>query len=241
MSLTATVTATSQPNSFRPGPPSPNRSRLNRSPQPRQPHRSVTHQTGSAVNPNMSSAAAYPGQRAVPYNTMASNRDAYKVAPIDRWEAAREIQDFAWRNAHQPYPPQTSGQQRQQYQPTHVPLQPRQATSSNTVTRQSTRAPTPSSTHSTQAASSAGTLNGDAQSMVMHSMQIPARISPKGGNLADFAAQVSPNPKHTKSVIKDLLLITHSSLPACSGSKPPKFSNSPRKSVPSQQTKPCRR
>lgn len=194
MSSTTTVTATSRYNSFRPCPASLSRSRLNQSPQPRQLHGSVTCQTGSAVNPNMSSAAYY-GQRVVPYKTMASNRNSYNVAEMDRWSAARDTQN--WQDNYHAYPIQSSGQQRQQYQPPHVSMQTRQATS-NTVSRQPTRPSTPNSTQSSQTAS-IGTVGGDAQSMVLHSMQIPARISPNGGNLADFAAQVSqfisPNPQ----------------------------------------------
>lgn len=191
MSSTTTVTATSRYNNFRPFPGSLNRSRLDQFPQPHQLDKPVTYKTGSPVYSNMSSAATYYGQRVAPYDTMASNRDAYNVAQMDRWSAARDTQN--WQDGYQAYQSQSSGQSRQQYQPPHVPFQARQATS-NTTSRQPTRPSTPNSTHSSQTAS-IGTVGGDAQSMVMHSMQIPARISPKGGSLADFAAQVSlPTP-----------------------------------------------
>lgn len=186
MSTTTTVIATSRYNSFRPFPGSSNRGRLEHFPQTHQLDEHATRKTESGAQPNMSSAAAYYGQRVAPYESMASSRDSYNVAQVDRWSAARDPQN--WQDSYQSYPVQTSGQSRQQYQPPHVPFQGRQATS-NTVCRQPTRPTTPNSAHSSQAAS-VGTL-GDAQSMVLHSMQIPARISSKSGSLADFAAQVS--------------------------------------------------
>jgi hypothetical protein len=49
---------------------------------------------------------------------------------------------------------------------------------------------TPSSVKSAQSQSDAATAARDA-GMVLHNLQIPACISPKGGDLADFTAQVS--------------------------------------------------
>lgn len=186
MSSTTTVIATYRQNSLQPFPAS--RSRLDQFPPARQLDRRPTNKTSSVAHPNMSSATAYYGQRVVPYEAMTSSRDTYNVAQMDRWSAARDTQ--TWQDGYQAYSVQNSGQPRQQYQqPPHVPLQARQATS-NIVSRQPTRPSTPNSTHSSQTALGS-TLGGDAQSMVLHSMQIPARISTKGGNLADFAAQVS--------------------------------------------------
>lgn len=187
MSSTTTITATSRQNNFRPLPRSLNRSRLDQLPLLDQPDKSVTHKTASPVHANMSSAATYYGQRVATCETVASNRDAYNAAQMDRWSAAKDAQN--WQDNYQAYKAQFTTQSRQQHQPSHNPFQARQATS-NTVSRQTTRPSTPNSSHSSQPAS-ISTVGGDAQSMVLHSMQIPARISSKGGNLADFAAQVS--------------------------------------------------
>lgn len=185
MSSTATVLSTFPQNSFRFLANSTNESRFSPLPRPHQSDRSAAHKTGFAAISNMSSAAYY-GQRVAPHETMASGRDPYNVAQMDRWSVTRETPN--WQDGYHAYPIQNSSQQRQQYQPPHVPLQSKQA-SSNTVSRQTTRPSTPNSTHSSQAAS-VTTLGADAQSMVLHSMQIPKCISPKAGNLADFAAQV---------------------------------------------------
>lgn len=192
MSSTAIVTATSQHTSIRPFPASLSKSRLNQASQPHPLDRRTTYKTGSAINSNMSSTAAYYGQRAAPFETMASSRDSFNLAQVDRWSSTREPPN--WQENYQAYSAQNSSQSRQQYQQQQIPLQTRQA-SSSTISRQPTRPSTPNSGHSSQTAGSGGTLTGDAQSMVLHSMQIPARISPKGGNLADFAAQVSKRTK----------------------------------------------
>ena len=56
--------------------------------------------------------------------------------------------------------------------------------------RQSTRPSTPNSAVTLASQQEDGTSNRGS-AMVLHSLEIPACISPKGGNLADFAAQVS--------------------------------------------------
>lgn len=143
-------------------------------------------------HPEMSSAAYY-GQRPMAYATGGSGRDVRSSisAPIGRsWATAKDTQ--AWPEDYQSYSQQEQAQQqRQQHQaPTQHARQSVSHTMPYTVTRQSTRHSTPNSTHSSYQASAVST-NGDSQSMVMHSLQIPSRISKTGGNLADFSAQVS--------------------------------------------------
>lgn len=188
MSSTTTIIATPQHNGFRLSPGLSNRSQLGQISYTYQQERLVrAAKSGLVSHHNMSSAATYYGQRAVPYETGAPSRDSYNLAQVERWATARDTQN--WQDNCQAYPAQSQGQQRQQYQPPQIPSQARHVSNNNTshtISRQPTRPSTPNSARSSQTAAT----TGDSQSMVLHSMQIPACISPKGGNLADFAAQV---------------------------------------------------
>ncbi|KAI1503344.1 hypothetical protein F5X99DRAFT_112500 [Biscogniauxia marginata] len=88
--------------------------------------------------------------------------------------------------------PQAYHQQQQQQQPppqTHsVSTMAPQPTSA--PSRHSTRPSTPAST-STLSVHSEGTVSRRESTMVMHSLQLPSCISPHGGNLDDFAAQMT--------------------------------------------------
>lgn len=158
-------------------------------------HKQNTRPRHCRQHPEMSSAAYY-GQRPVGYETGGSSREPFSsMTTAGRsWATAKDSQNW-----HEDYPPYSqpgqAPQQRQQYQPPSQ-QQTRHAvghtvlhTMSYGVSRQSTRQSTPNSTHSSHPASGSST-NGDSQSMVMHSLQIPSRISKAGGNLADFSAQV---------------------------------------------------
>lgn len=154
-----------------------------------------------ASQPSMSSAAYY-GQRPVGYET-GKSRDSYlHQAPSSQRSWATLGDGQSWPQDYKssseaqafPYqPPRSSSHQVQIASQSHLPVSTSAAAH---VTRYSTRPSTPNSTHSSHSAS--GTMvNGDdsrgLDSMVKHSLQIPARISAKGGNLADFAAQVRLN------------------------------------------------
>lgn len=143
-------------------------------------------------HPEMSSAAYY---RAAGYETGGPSRDSYNSMSGSRsWATGKTAQ--AWQGEYPSYS-QNQAQQRQQQQQQfqqQVPVQVRHTvahhTTSQATGRQTARQSTPNSTHSSHHASGTLSNGGDAQSMVMHSLQIPSRISTKGGNLADFAAQV---------------------------------------------------
>jgi hypothetical protein len=68
-------------------------------------------------------------------------------------------------------------------------------TSQSSTSRPSTRTPTPSSGTSAKTQSEALTAVRDA-AMVLHNLQIPTCISPNGGDLADFTAQVGSLFRH---------------------------------------------
>lgn len=158
-------------------------------------HAQSTRPSNRRYHPEMSSAA-YFGQRPVGYETGGSNREPYSSMPTAGrpWTISKDPQNW-----HEDYPSYSQQgqvpQQRQQYQP--PPQQQARHSVSHTmphtvpfgVSRQSTRQSTPNSTHSSHPASGTST-NGDSQSMVLHSLQIPSRISKGAGNLADFSAQV---------------------------------------------------
>lgn len=117
------------------------------------------------------------------------------------WSSSKDSQN--WHGEISPYSQQgQASQQRQSFQPSaqqparYAAVQTMPHTTSYTVSKQSTRQSTPNSTHSSYPASGAST-NGDSQSMVLHSLQIPTRISKTGGNLADFSAQVRSAYLHT--------------------------------------------
>lgn len=197
MSSTTTVLS-SQQHAFRLSPALSNRShlRIRHTPyQVQRPQRTAGPGQPSldAPRPEMSSTAYY-GQRPVSYETGA-RRDSYihAGAPAQRsWTNGRDGQ--SWQEDYHQVSSQNHHQQRQyQSSQQHVPPQARLSVSGTAshVSRHSTRPSTPNSGYSSHTASAAST-SGDA-SMVKHSLQIPARISPKGGNLADFSAQVGSN------------------------------------------------
>ncbi|KAI5920475.1 hypothetical protein F4810DRAFT_414379 [Camillea tinctor] len=99
------------------------------------------------------------------------------------------------------YQPQPSYRQPQTHTQTHTHtqiIQPPPAHSSSTLTtqpnsvssRQSTRPSTPASTGSLSVHSE-GTVSRRESTMVTHSLQLPQCISPHGGSLDDFAAQMT--------------------------------------------------
>lgn len=103
------------------------------------------------------------------------------------------------------------------------------------TSRHSTRPSTPQSGPIVSADPSTATRDA---TMVLHSLQIPACVSPRGGNLADFAAQVSWYCRHgplfpyTRAILTILLFLQNRSL-ASSGSSRSRHSKLPRMSVPS--------
>lgn len=198
MSSTTTILA-SQQHDFRLSPVASNRSplRIRKTSYPAHPrHRTAQPRQGSlgASRLEMSSTAHF-GQRPVSYET-GSSRDSYAhaTAPLQRsWATARDGQ--SWQEDYQATSLQNQQPQRQ-YQSSQQAQAPPQARlpvsgAASHVSRHSTRPSTPNSGHSSHTAS--GTSTSGDSSMVKHSLQIPARISPKGGNLADFSAQVGIN------------------------------------------------
>lgn len=201
MSSTTTVLS-SQPHTFRFTPALSNRSQFRiRQPsyQVQQPQRTAEPGQPSFDNTRSEmSSTAYYGQRPVSYETGAG-RDSYvhAAAPAQRsWATGRDGQTWQ-EDYHQATSSQTHQQQQQQQQrqfqssqQAQVAPQARLSVSgpASHVSRHSTRPSTPNSGYSSHTASATST-SGDA-SMVKHSLQIPARISAKGGNLADFSAQV---------------------------------------------------
>lgn len=90
------------------------------------------------------------------------------------------------------HPSQHPPSQTQVYsQPNPVPRDPASGASHySAASRYSTRSTTPAGEAGT-AGDDAGTASRrSSQSLIHHSLQIPIRINPNGGNLADFAAQV---------------------------------------------------
>lgn len=192
MSSTTTIATASRQRSFRLSPVSSSRIQLKQIPYPHQRQAAHSGERGLGSLFEMSSAAYY-GQRSMGYEAGPPDPEPYGYsAPVTRsWANGRGAQN--WSEDYQSYSqPQVA--QRQQYQPPQqqqVLAQTRQAAPpASYASRQSTRPTTPTSTHSSHTLSSVS-ANADAQSMVMHSLQIPARISSKAGNLAEFSAQVS--------------------------------------------------
>ncbi|PSS03838.1 hypothetical protein BD289DRAFT_358537 [Coniella lustricola] len=138
------------------------------------------------------SSAAYYGQRTGGYEAGASERETcrFSASTGRPWLSTRDAQD--WSESYQGLS-QPHAVQRQQYQPpSQSSTQSRHSTSNSysaSASRQS-RPATPGSTRS-GLMTAATSVSGDAQSMVLHSLQLPGLISPKGGNLADFAAQLT--------------------------------------------------
>lgn len=201
--MSSTTVLSSRQHGFRPSPVPSLRSQLRKrqTPYPVRRIHSTTEPEQvdfDTSQPSMSSAAYY-GQRPVGYET-GNNRDPYihQAAPSQRsWASMGDGQSWPqdYKSSSQAQvqpqqPPRQSSQQVQVAPQLHVPTF---TSAASHVARHSARPSTPNSTHSSHTAS--GTMgNGDdsrgLESMVKHSLQIPARISPKGGNLADFAAEV---------------------------------------------------
>ncbi|KAH7361487.1 cyclin-domain-containing protein [Plectosphaerella cucumerina] len=78
-------------------------------------------------------------------------------------------------------------------QPTPVPRDPASGASHySAVSRYSTKPTTPAGETSIAAGEDAATASRrSSQTLIHHSLQIPTRINPKGGNLADFSAQIT--------------------------------------------------
>ncbi|CAN8096585.1 unnamed protein product [Discula destructiva] len=140
------------------------------------------------------SSAAYYGQRPVGYET-GTARDSYThtAASSQRsWSDTKDAQsweNFSTNSQHA----QALSQQRQHQASQQTQVVPKVrlpiSSAASHVSRHSTRPSTPNSSTSSHTAS-VPVASGD-ESMVKHSLQIPARISLKGGNLADFAAQLT--------------------------------------------------
>lgn len=183
------VSTTLHHHGFRLSPPTPTRCQKRFFFPPRQPIDVVAHHANTSLGTQSEykMSAVYHGPQAVAYGSRVPTREHHGLAQMERSRPyAQEAQTGM--ESYQRYPSQS---QLQQYQPP-VPLQARHVVnpSSHPVSRQPTRPSTPNSTHSSHTASAANSTNGDTQSMVLHSLQVPACISPKGGNLADFSAQV---------------------------------------------------
>lgn len=197
MSSTATaIRATSRQHSYRLSPTPSSRSQPKQIPDLLAGHQQSSNlcsRNGGHASQSHMTSAAYHGQGPVTCETNAPSRQTFSSmsAPFERsWSTQRSTQN--WQGDYPATYTVQPGQQRSlQYQPSQqLPVQIKQTSSSATsshASRQATRTSTPTSTCSASGAST----SGDSQSMVMHSLQLPSRISPKGGNLADFAAQVS--------------------------------------------------
>lgn len=210
MSSTATL-----PNILHSFPPSPPESAYNRRNQnftnlsPRHRHRKPTYHPADKVAPRVSglrtppfddmgttyqpaSLAPYEGHQAAPLPTYHTS-----VAQVDRARSTRaDIQ-----NGHDNYSRyQAYSSQQQPQSQAHArhalystPSAP--IVAPHPTSRHSTRPSTPNSAHTIQIGSGGSATSRvssrDSQAMVLHSLQVPACISPRGGNLADFSAHVS--------------------------------------------------
>lgn len=189
-SMSSTLTATILNNGFRSSPP---RSSSCQKRTPLSSHRfagKVAHRatSGLRTHPGYKMSAIYHGPQAVAYESRLPAHEHHTLAQIERSRPYAQETHNGMEN-YERHPAQSHFQQ---YQP-QVPPQARHLvnSASHPGSRLPTRPSTPNSTHSSHPASGTNSANGDVQSMVLHSLQVPACISPKGGNLADFAAQVS--------------------------------------------------
>lgn len=188
--MSSTLTATILNNGFRTS-PHPYSSCHKRAPLSSQRFAGkVAHRaTGSlGTHPGHKMSAVYHGPQAVAYESRPTAHEHHTLAQIER---SRPYAQEA-HNGMESYERHPAQSHFQQYQ-AQVPPQARHLvnSASHPGSRLPTRPSTPNSTHSSHPASGTNSANGDAQSMVLHSLQVPACISPKGGNLADFAAQVN--------------------------------------------------
>lgn len=197
--MSSTLVSTTLHHGFRLSPPTSTRCQQ-RLPAPTQYlEDKVNHSIRSirGKRPNDEMSAVYHGPQAVAYNSRTQIREHHGLAQMERSRPYAQEAQTSMEN-YQRYPSQS---QPQQYQPPGS-LQARHVvdSSSHPASRQSTRPSTPNSTHSSHPASAVNSVNGDSQSMVLHSLQIPTCISPKGGNLAAFAAQVRSSNVHEPTV-----------------------------------------
>lgn len=188
--MSSTLTATILNNGFRSSPP---RSSSCQKRTPLSSHQfagKVAHRATSSLrtHPGHKMSAIYHGPQAVAYESRLPGHEHHTLAQIERSRPYAQETHSGMEN-YERHPAQSHFQQ---YQP-QVPPQARHLvnTASHPGSRLPTRPSTPNSTHSSHPASGTNSANGDVQSMVLHSLQVPACISPKGGNLADFAAQVN--------------------------------------------------
>ncbi|ROW12536.1 hypothetical protein VMCG_00196 [Cytospora schulzeri] len=184
------ISTTSHHHGFRLSPPTSTRCQKRLSVLPHYPIDEVARRARSSLGTqtDYKMSAVYHGPQAVAYDSRVPAREHHALAQMERPRPYAQEAQSSMEN-YQRYPSQS---QPQQYQPP-VPLQARHVVnqSSHSASRQPTRPSTPNSTHSSHTASAANSTNGDSQSMVLHSLQVPACISPKGGNLADFSAQLT--------------------------------------------------
>lgn len=188
--MSSTLTATILNNGFRSSPP---RSSSCQKRTPLSSHRfagKVAHRatSGLRTHPGYKMSAIYHGPQAVAYESRLPAHEHHTLAQIERSRPYAQETHNGMEN-YERHPAQSHFQQ---YQP-QVPPQARHLvnSASHPGSRLPTRPSTPNSTHSSHPASGTNSANGDVQSMVLHSLQVPACISPKGGNLADFAAQLT--------------------------------------------------
>lgn len=188
--MSSTLTATILNNGFRYSPP---RSSTYQKRTPLSSQRfagKVAHRTTGSLgtHPGYKMSAIYHGPQAVAYESRLPTHEHHTLAQIERSRPYAQEAHNGMEN-YERHPAQNHFQQ----YPSQVHQQARHLvnSASHPGSRLPTRPSTPNSTHSSHPASGTNSTNGDAQSMVLHSLQVPACISPKGGNLADFAAQVN--------------------------------------------------
>lgn len=206
--MSSILVSTTLHHGFRLSPPTSTRCQKRLSSSPHHPIDEVAHHTSSSLGTRLDykMSAVYHGPQAVAYDSRAPNREHHALAQTERSRPYTQEAQTGMEN-YQRYPPQS---QLQRYQPP-VPSQARHVTNppSQTVARQPNRPSTPNSTHSSHPASAANSTNGDSQSMVLHSLQVPTCISPKGGNLAEFSAQVRYTQKYHRTMawMRELTLL----------------------------------
>lgn len=161
------------------------------------PRQTASHQGGLRTPPTEDMGTTYQPPNLASYES--SHRSglpgyASAMAQADRKRNALSEAQAALAAATYSRPHLVSGQplSAQIHQP-HNRLVLSSSTSSQPLqssSRHSTRPSTPNSVVTLASQQEEGTSRRDS-AMVLHSLEIPACISPKGGNLADFAAQVS--------------------------------------------------
>jgi hypothetical protein len=207
--MSSTLTATILNNGFRVSPPRSS-SYQNRTPlsSTRFAGKAAHRPTGSlGSHPGYKMSAVYHGPQAVAYESRLPAHEHHTLAQIERSRSyAQEAHNGA--DGYDRHPAQNHFQQ---YQP-QIPPQARHLvnSASHPGSRLQSRPSTPNSTHSSHPASGTNSANGDVQSMVLHSLQVPTCIGPKGGNLAEFAAQVYEAPDAVTSPAKRQLTCFYS-------------------------------